>query len=432
MLDTWFSSGLWPFSTLGWPENTKELETFYPTNVLVTGFDIIFFWVARMIMMGMKFTGKVPFRDVYIHALIRDASGQKMSKSKGNVVDPLDMVEQYGSDALRFTLAHMATPGRDVKLDVERIGSNRNFMNKIWNAARFVFMNRGDAKPDAAFVPSSDINRWVLFELDTCAREVDQALVEYRFNEAASSLYAFVWGVYCDWYVEAAKVSLYGEDEAAKLDTQITMLTALDGWLRLLHPICPFISEALWQALHGESARLVSSEWLEQGWNGPDFVEAGISMRHVMNVVSGIRSIRGEMNISPARQLSASVACDTALQDVLAAHQDTMCALARLEKLDFLPRDTELEGAAVAPIDGATVYVPLAGLVDVDEELARLDKTYAKLDKEIEKLLGRLSNPKYRDKAPAEVVAKAEQELEALRAQQAEIQAAVQRLNVLK
>jgi valyl-tRNA synthetase len=382
--------------------------------------------------MGMKFTGEVPFRDVYIHALIRDASGQKMSKSKGNVVDPLDMVEQYGSDALRFTLAHMATPGRDVKLDVERIASNRNFMNKIWNAARFVFMNRGDAAPDAAFVPDSDINRWVLFELGTCAREVDKALVEYRFNEAAASLYAFVWGVYCDWYVEAAKVSLYGDDEAAKRETQITMLTALDGWLRLLHPICPFISEALWQTLHGESARLVSSNWPGGDWNGAAFAEAGSSMRHVMNVVSGIRSIRGEMNISPARQISASVACDAALQGVLAAHQDTICALARLEKLDWLARDAELAGAAVAPLAEATVYVPLAGLVDVAEELSRLDKAYAKLDKEVAKLAGRLSNPKYRENAPAEVVATAEQELDALRARQAEIQAAMQRLNALK
>jgi len=441
VLDTWFSSGLWPFSALGWPDDTKEMQRFYPTNVLVTGFDIIFFWVARMIMMGLKFTGKAPFSDVYIHALIRDASGQKMSKSKGNVVDPLDMVEKFGADAMRFTLAHMATPGRDVKLDVERIASNRNFMNKIWNAARFVFMNRGDAKPattpDADFVPTSDINRWVLFELDACAREVDQALDEYRFNEAAASLYGFVWGVYCDWYVEASKVALYGDDEAAKRETQITMLTALDGWLRLLHPICPFISETLWQTLYGESARLVSSDWLGQGmsmhdWSGAAFAEAGTSMRHVMDVVSGIRSIRGEMNISPARRISASVACDADLQRVLVAHRDTMCALARMEGLDFLSRDAELKGAAVAPLDGATVYVPLAGLVDVGEELARLDKARLKLDKEIAKLEGRLSNPNYRAHAPADVVAGVEQELDGLRSRLAEVEAAIERMHALE
>ncbi|MDQ6966831.1 MAG: class I tRNA ligase family protein, partial [Mariprofundaceae bacterium] len=341
-------------------------------------------------------------------------------------------VEQYGSDAMRFTLAHMATPGRDVKLDESRIASNRNFMNKIWNAARFVFMNRGEAAPAAGFVPTSDINRWVLFELDACVREVDQALKEYRFNEAASSLYAFVWGVYCDWYVEAAKVSLYGEDEAAKLETQITMLTALDGWLRLLHPMCPFISETLWQSLHGESARLVSSTWVMESWNAEEFESAASSMRHVMQVVSGIRSIRGEMNISPARQLAASVACDATLQDDLSAHAGTIRALARLESLNWLPRDTELEGAAVAPLDGATVYVPLAGLVDVEEELARLDKAQAKLAREIDKMAGRLSNPKYRDNAPAEVVEKAEQDLDALRSRQSEIEAAMQRMHALK
>jgi len=432
VLDTWFSSGLWPFSTLGWPQETKEMETFYPTNVLVTGFDIIFFWVARMIMMGLKFTGKVPFKDVYIHALIRDAEGQKMSKSKGNVVDPLEIVDQYGADALRFTLAHMATPGRDVKLDVERIASNRNFMNKIWNAARFVFMNRGDAVPDADFVPESDINRWVLFELASCAREVDKALAEYRFNEAAASLYAFVWGIYCDWYVEAAKVALYGEDETAKRETRITMLTALDGWLRLLHPFCPYISETLWQTLHGEEARLVTSGWPDARWNGSAFEDSGMRMRHVMDVVSAIRSIRGEMNIAPGKRIAASVACDADLQSVLSAHADTIASLARLEHLTWLQRDAEQEGAAVAPLDDATVYVPLAGLVDVQEELARLAKTKAKLDKDVAKLQGRLGNPKYRENAPAEIVAKAEGELEALRARLAEIKVAEKRLEVLQ
>ncbi len=432
VLDTWFSSGLWPFSTLGWPEQSDELEKFFPTNVLVTGFDIIFFWVARMIMMGLKFTGKVPFRDVYIHALIRDASGQKMSKSKGNVVDPLEIVDQYGADALRFTLAHMATPGRDVKLDVERIASNRNFMNKIWNAARFVFMNRGDAVPDSTFVPESAINRWVLFELDACINEVDKALAEYRFNEAAASMYAFVWGVYCDWYVEAAKVALYGDDEAAKKETQITLLTALDGWLRLLHPFCPYLSETLWQTLHGEDARLVSADWPQAVWHSEAFSESGSSMRHVMDVVSGIRSIRGEMNISPAKRLDASVACDADLQNTLAAHADTICALARLEHLAWLPRDAELQAAAVAPLDDATVYVPLAGLVNVEEELARLNKTQDKLAREIAKLQGRISNPNYRKNAPAEVIDKAEQDLAALRGRQNEVQAALARLDALK
>jgi len=432
VLDTWFSSGLWPFSTLGWPQQTEELETFYPTSVLVTGFDIIFFWVARMMMMGLKFTGKVPFRDVYIHALIRDAQGQKMSKSKGNVVDPLEIVDQYGSDALRFTLAHMATPGRDVKLDVERIESNRNFMNKIWNAARFVFMNRGEAAPDPEFAPESDINRWVLFELESCAREVDRALTEYRFNEAAASLYGFIWGVYCDWYVEAAKVALYGEDAAAKAETQITMLTALDGWLRLLHPFCPYISEALWQTLHGEDARLVSSGWLESRWNHRTFEEAGMRMRQVMDVVSAIRSIRGEMNIAPGRHIVVAVSCSAEMHATLSMHAPTISALARLERMDWLEQGEEMSGAAIAPLDDACVYVPLAGLVDIGEELARLGKAQARLDRDIAKLQGRLGNPKYRENAPVEIVSKAEAELDGLQARLGEVKAAQERLEALQ
>ncbi len=432
VLDTWFSSGLWPFSTLGWPARTRELEAFYPTSVLVTGFDIIFFWVARMIMMGLKFTGEVPFRDVYIHALIRDAEGQKMSKSRGNVVDPLEMADRYGVDALRFTLTHMATPGRDVKLDAGRIAANRNFMNKIWNAARFVFMNRADAAPDAAFMPASDINRWVLFELDACAREVSQALEEYRFNEAAASLYGFVWGVYCDWYVEAAKVALYGDDEAARRETRVTMLTALDGWLRLLHPMCPYISEALWQTLHGEDARLVTSAWPAQGRGGEAFEQASRRMRHVMEVVSGIRSIRGEMNIAPGRRIAAAVSCSSGMRDILVAHAATISALARLERLEWLEDGAELRHAAVAPLGEATVYVPLAGLVDVEEELARLGKARSRLDKDVARLETRIGNPRYREKAPAEVVARAEAELDDLRARQAEISAAVERLESLR
>jgi len=432
VLDTWFSSALWPFSTLGWPAQTREMEAFYPTSVLVTGFDIIFFWVARMIMMGLKFTGQVPFHDVYIHALIRDAEGQKMSKSRGNVVDPLEMADRYGADALRFTLAHMATPGRDVKLDAGRIAANRNFMNKIWNAARFVFMNRGDAAPDKAFIPESDINRWVLFELDACVREVDKALTEYRFNEAASSLYAFIWGVYCDWYVEAAKVALYGEEEAAKQETRITMLTALDGWLRLLHPVCPYISEALWQTLHGEDARLATSAWPESRWGDDGFAQAARRVRHAMDVVSGIRSIRGEMNIAPGKRIAAAVSCAADRRDILTAHASIISALARLERLEWLEEDAQMEGAAVAPLGDATVYVPLAGLVDVDGEMARLDKVRMKLDKDIARLETRVGNPEYREHAPAEVVAGAEAELDDLRARKTEITAAVERLESLR
>ena len=428
VLDTWFSSGLWPFSTLGWPQQTKELDTFYPTNVLVTGFDIIFFWVARMIMMGLKFTDAVPFRHIYIHALIRDSQGQKMSKSKGNVIDPLEMTGKHGADALRFTLAHMATAGRDVKLDEGRIEQNRNFMNKIWNAARFVFMNRGNAAPDVDFRPEADVNRWILFELDACARDVESALAEYRFNEAASSLYGFIWGTYCDWYVEAAKVSLYGEDEAAICETRITMLTALDGWLRLLHPFCPFISEVLWQELHGEDARLVTSGWKHAQEQDEVSSDAARRMRRVWEVVSAIRSIRGEMDVKPGLRIAASVACALDVRADLEVQADLVKSLARLGSLDWLAAGEEMQGAAVAPLNDATVYLPLAGLVDVGEELARLAKQQAKLDKEVAKLEAKLGNPKFVENAPAAIVAKVEKELDDFRAKYTEIEAAIERL----
>jgi valyl-tRNA synthetase len=429
VLDTWFSSGLWPFSTLGWPDETPEMDKFYPTNVLVTGFDIIFFWVARMIMMGLKFTGKVPFRDIYIHALIRDGEGQKMSKSKGNVIDPLEITAKYGADALRFTLAHMATPGRDVKLDVQRIESNRNFMNKIWNAARFVFMNRGDAAPDDTLRPQSDVNKWILAELDATAVEVEKALVEYRFNEAAGTLYNFIWGTYCDWYVEAAKVALYGDDEVAKAETQVVMLTALQGWLRLLHPICPFITETLWQTLHEPEARLVTDHWHH---SRDDHDQQAVSrMRMVIEVVSAIRSIRGEMNVNPGKRIAAAIASDGVVRGDLKTQQGLMMNLARLETLDWLDADAELEAAAVAPLVSARVYLPLAGLVNVEEELARLEKNITRLDKDIAQRETKLGNPKFRDNAPADVVAKVQEELGEARAKHAEMLAAVERLKAL-
>ncbi len=429
VLDTWFSSALWPFSTLGWPDETVEMDKFYPTNVLVTGFDIIFFWVARMIMMGLKFTGEVPFKDIYIHALIRDSQGQKMSKSKGNVIDPLEMTGKYGADALRFTLAHMATPGRDVKLDEKRIESNRNFMNKIWNAARFVFMNRGDAVPDAAVRPVLDVNKWILAELDSVSAEMNAALTEYRFNEAAAALYNFIWGSYCDWYVEAAKVSLYGDDEAAKAETQTVMLTALQGWLRLLHPVCPYITETLWQSLHGADARLVSDMAHKEHENHD--VDAVRRMRKVIEVVSAIRSIRGEMNVNPGKRIKAVIACDAAVKADLERQELLMKSLARLDSLDWLDAEEEVHGAAVAPLVGAKVFLPLAGLIDVEEELARLEKNITRLDKDIGQREGKLGNPKFRDNAPQAVIAKVQAELDEAKAKQEEMSAAMERLRSL-
>ncbi|MDX8412372.1 MAG: valine--tRNA ligase, partial [Mariprofundaceae bacterium] len=432
VLDTWFSSALWPFSTLGWPQQTEEMNHFYPTQVLVTGFDIIFFWVARMIMAGMKFAGDVPFRDVYIHALIRDSQGQKMSKSKGNVIDPLVMMDKYGADALRFTLAHMATQGRDVKLDESRIEANRNFMNKIWNAARFVFMNRGEATPDAELRPRLDVNRWILFELDACAGEVQAALKEYRFSEAASSLYNFIWGTYCDWYVEASKVALNGEDGEARCETQTVMLTAFDGWLRLLHPFCPFISEALWQSLHGADARLVESGWHVPGrFNGAEDADAAGRVQRTMDVVAAIRSMRGEMNVSPAKFVRVELACTEGVREEIAAHEELLLRLARLEQLEWRAQGEQVEGAAVSPLADVTVFMPLAGLVDVSEELARLAKAQDKVNKDISKRQAKLGNPKFRANAPDEIIAKVEEELAALESKLAELQAAENRLKEL-
>ncbi|OIP99804.1 MAG: valine--tRNA ligase [Zetaproteobacteria bacterium CG2_30_46_52] len=428
VLDTWFSSGLWPFSTLDWPANSAEMDKFYSTNVLVTGFDIIFFWVARMIMMGQKFTDKVPFKDVYIHALIRDKDGQKMSKSKGNVVDPLQMIDLYGADALRFTLAHMATPGRDVKLDVKRIESNRNFMNKIWNASRFVFMNRGDAKPDTNIQPNNDVNAWILHELNQTAQEVEKALQEYRFNEAAGALYNFIWGTYCDWYVEAAKVSLYKGDEASKEETQIVMLTALDGWLRLLHPICPFITESLFQELHGEEARLVTADWKA---SFPSNQAASNRMQLVMNTVNAIRSIRGEMNVSPSKKIEAHIALDDALKAELEGHEAVLKSLAKLESIAWVAADTEVENAAIAPLAQLKVYLPLAGLVDVAEELARIEKAMEKANKEVDGLKGRLGNDKFVASAPEVVVSKAKADLAELEAKLAELEASKLKLQAI-
>jgi len=428
VLDTWFSSGLWPFSTLDWPENSEEMEKFYSTNVLVTGFDIIFFWVARMIMMGKKFTDKVPFKDVYIHALIRDKDGQKMSKSKGNVVDPLEMIEAYGADALRFTLAHMATPGRDVKLDIKRIESNRNFMNKIWNASRFVFMNREDVKPDANIQPKNDVNRWILSELDACAKDVHKAFEEYRFNEAANTLYSFIWGTYCDWYVEAAKTSLYKGDAADKHETQVVMLTALDGWLRLLHPICPFITESLFQELHGADARLVTDEW------NTDFATdeaATARMNRIMDIVNAIRSVRGEMNVSPGKKVDAHFAVSAELKAELEPQAKVLASLAKLESITWVDADAEVENAAVAPLTELKIFLPLAGLVNIAEELARVSKNIEKIGKEMGGLSGRLNNKKFVDSAPEAVVTKARADLAGLEAKLAELEASKTKLEAL-
>jgi valyl-tRNA synthetase len=411
VLDTWFSSALWPFSTMGWPEQTRTLEKFYPTSCLVTGFDILFFWVARMMMMGLRFMGEVPFKEVYIHALVRDAHGQKMSKSKGNVIDPLTVVDEFGADAFRFTLCAFAAMGRDIRLSTERISGYRHFVNKLWNASRFALLNLEDFDPDsvatsAAGLPAAE--QWILHRYDVTARQINQALDDYKFNDAASILYAFTWHEFCDWYVELSKQPLYGDDPLARKQTQGVLFTVLEGLLRLLHPILPFVTEEIWQLLPGQ--RGVPSIMQAAYPLGSSLVvdrQAVADMEMVMGIVGAIRNVRGELDLSPGQKISVLLDCrDDAAVAVIRAGESAITRLARVENL--------VVGVGVArPADVATqvageveVLIPLAGLIDLDEEEARLRKEIDKVQKDVDFFTTKLGNEKFVKNAPAAVLEK--------------------------
>ncbi len=432
VLDTWFSSALWPFSTLGWPDRTKELGFYYPTSVLVTGLDIIFFWVARMIMMGLHFMDDVPFRHVYIHALIRDAEGQKMSKSKGNVIDPLIMLEQYGTDAFRFTLAAFAAQGRDIKMSTERVEGYRNFANKIWNASRFVMMNlEEDFYPNSELLtPNSSLSdRWILSRLNSVCKEVQSALTDYRFNDVASALYQFIWHEYCDWYLELSKPALMGDVGAAsRKATQSVLAHVLETALRLLHPIMPFITEEIWQTLP-EAVRSAESEVRSEKRNGklesimiaayPVADEKRINaeieqdMQMVMDLIMAIRNIRGEMNIAPSMQIRAIVKVENEiLGEHLGKSAGYVKTLARLSELRIGVAEVKPKAVATGVIKGAEVYVPLEGILDLTQERDRLRKEIAKISKDIEVFSKKLSNRDFVDKAPKAVVEKDTAKLE--------------------
>jgi valyl-tRNA synthetase len=416
VLDTWFSSALWPFSTMGWPDSTQELEMFYPTSCLVTGFDILFFWVARMMMMGLHFMEEVPFRDVYIHALVRDAQGQKMSKSKGNVIDPLTVIDQYGTDAFRFTLAAFAAQGRDIKLAEERIAGYRNFANKIWNASRFALMNLDGFELSAAEIttlPLSNADRWILHRLNETAGEVSEALASYRFNDAASALYRFTWSEFCDWYIELVKDDLYRGDAERKQTARQVLWSVLEELLRLLHPFMPFITEEIWQALPGArpapSIMLANYPLRRSEW---EFSEGAASMELVMEVIRGIRNIRGEMNVPPSKEIAAMLDCrsDASLH-LLKQSESYIVSLARLSSLALgsgigRPADVALQVAG-----DVEIVVPLKGLVDVEEEEKRLNKEISKIAKDMEFLEKKLVNPSFVERAPVEVVAKEREKL---------------------
>ena len=413
VLDTWFSSALWPFSTLGWPEKTPELASFYPTSCLVTGFDILFFWVARMMMMGLHFMDKVPFTDVYIHALVRDSQGQKMSKSKGNVIDPLTVIDAYGTDAFRFTLAAFAAQGRDVKLAEERIAGYRNFANKVWNASRFAMMNLEGFDPekvDAASLKLSNADRWILFRLSEAAASVDGALTSFRFNEAANDLYRFTWSEFCDWYIELVKDDLYKGDAERQASAKYVLWLVLENLLRLLHPFMPFITEEIWQALPkksgaADSIMLAAYPTPDPEWEG--FSAAATEMELVMEVIKGIRNIRGEMEVAPSKQIAAILDCKSeATLALMKRNEVYVMSLARLSDL-AIGRGIERPAEASLQVAGdVEIIVPLRGLVNVEEEEKRLGKEIAKIEKDIDFLSKKLENPSFVERAPADVVVK--------------------------
>jgi len=405
VLDTWFSSALWPFSTLGWPEKTKELATYYPTSVLVTGFDIIFFWVARMMMMGLHFTGKEPFHTVYVHALVRDKNGAKMSKSKGNVIDPLELIDEYGADALRFTLAIMAAQGRDVKLDPARVAGYRNFGTKLWNATRFAQMNGVAQNP--SFQPEQAqlaINRWILTELTRANRAVTEGITSYRFNEAAGAAYRFVWSLFCDWYLELLKPVFAGEDETAKAEARACVAYVLDEIYKLLHPMMPFITEELWGLTGGESGR--ADVLALTRWSKLEFVDevAAADINWLIDLVSGIRSVRSEMNVPPAAVAPLiAVGAEETTRERLARHEPAIRRLARVGEVGFAGEPPR--GSAQLVIGEATFCLPLGELIDLRAEMARLEKEVSRMNGEIDRLEKKLGNEKFVANAPEEIVA---------------------------
>ena len=411
VLDTWFSSALWPFSTMGWPEDTATVQKFYPTSCLVTGFDILFFWVARMMMMGLKFMDEVPFKDVYIHALVRDAQGQKMSKSKGNVIDPLHVIDEYGADAFRYTLAAFAAMGRDIKLSTDRIGGYKAFANKLWNAARFTLMNLEGFDPKMIDLEREELSladRWILVRLAETARETNAALNDYKFNDAASILYAFTWNVFCDWYIELAKGDLYGDDAVAKKRVQSVLFTVLEQLLRLLHPLMPFITEEIWQTLPGErpSAFIMQSAY-PVGEGLPLDEQGAAQMEIVMDVVRAIRNIRGEMDVPPSKQVAVVLDCkDAETATILNDYAVYVEALGRVGDFSCGVGVEHPEQAATQVAGDVEVLLPLAGLVNLGEEEKRLTKEIAKAQKDVDMFTKKLSNDKFVANAPAAVLEK--------------------------
>ena len=433
VLDTWFSSALWPFSTMGWPEDTPLLKTFYPTATLVTGFDILFFWVARMMMMGLHFMKDVPFRDVYIHALVRDEDGQKMSKSKGNVIDPLHTIDQFGTDAFRFTLAAFAAQGRDVRMSENRVEGYRHFINKLWNAARFSLTHLSDTHP----IPNRETlwlpDRWILSRIEQTAEMVKDALDQYRFNDAAGALYQFVWHEFCDWYLEIIKPVLYDDTEnRSKKATLAVLERVLEKTIVLLHPFIPFVTEEIWSKLPGTQGSimqatfpLLSSE--SHVLQRDEAAEAQMNL--VMEIITGVRNIRGEMNLSPSMKLNAEVQSpEDAQRGILETQRELIINLARLNEITITVPGKRPPSAATAVVSGATVFVPLEGVLDVAKETDRLEKELKKIGLELTKVARKLNNEDFLGKAPADVVDKVKEKHRQFLEKQQKLQANLERV----
>ncbi|MBL4603496.1 MAG: class I tRNA ligase family protein, partial [Emcibacteraceae bacterium] len=432
----WFSSALWPFSTLGWPDKTPQLENYYQTDVLVTGFDIIFFWVARMMMDGLYFMKdengepEVPFETVYVHALVRDEQGAKMSKSKGNVIDPLDIADKYGADALRFTLASMEAQGRDIKMSDKRVEGYRNFGTKLWNAAKFCEMN--ECFNTAGNFDPADIqltvNKWIIGEAEKAGQKVTEALEAFRYNEAAAAAYHFTWGTFCDWYIELVKTQFYADDDAGKDETRKTAAWVLDQILKILHPFMPFITEELWGSLSNtRDTDLILASWPEYNENNVD-VDASNEMNWLITLISDIRTARAEMNVPAGAKLDMLISGATEqTQNSLTTQGGVLKRLARLENIDTL--DGAAPNGAISVVVGeATYYLPLAGVIDIDAEKSRLSKNLEKLTKEIASVSGRLNNENFVAKAPDHVIAENKKGLEEAKIKADKINQALERL----
>jgi valyl-tRNA synthetase len=431
VLDTWFSSGLWPIGTLGWPNWTDETQKYFPTSTLITGQDILFFWVARMMMMQLEVTGEIPFDTVYLHQLVRDEKGVKMSKTLGNVIDPLEMIDEYGADAVRFTMTSMAAIGGSLKLSMERVKGYRNFGTKLWNAARFAEMN--ECKPSVDFDPtqvSQTVNKWIIGETARVRETVDKALEQYRFNDAANTLYAHVWGKVCDWYVELAKPLFQGDDAAAKAETQATMAWAIDQCLILLHPIMPYITEQLWGDIAPRDTMLVHQDWPTYVMADLVDAQADREMNWVIALIEQVRSVRTELRVNAGAKIPMiQLDLDEAAQTALAGN---MAMIKRLARIETVSVESEApKGAITLAVEGGTFCLPLAEIIDVAAEKARLQKALDKLGKEAGGLKGKLSNEKFLAKAPAEVVETQRVRLAAIEDETATLNAAFERINAL-